>query len=120
MNSVGNTHSSQRRNSTGPAAAVAAILVLTAALYLLFATKSDKPFTLRRGDSMSSSEQANMEFPVKGMACEEAKSYILKKDPSLEVVCVPDGSMVTMDYNEKRVRVFHDKSMVVVDNPIRG
>merc|ERR1711991_5678 len=48
-------------------------------------------------------------FPeVKGMKKEEAKAFVLEKNPNLNVQYVPEGSMVTRDYVTNRVRLFLD------------
>ena len=46
------------------------------------------------------------EWPeVVGLDIEEAKVIILNHDPNISVEYVPEGSMVTMDFREDRVRV---------------
>ena len=65
-------------------------------------------------------------FPTKwpqlvGMPGEQAKAIIIKENPSLtRVDILPDGSMVTMDYREDRVRIFVDEAGNVVGTPSVG
>ena len=55
-----------------------------------------------------------------GMSGEEAKEEIHNVDPSVQIDIIPEGSMVTMDYNEDRVRIFVNKDGVVADQPHKG
>ena len=55
-----------------------------------------------------------------GMTGEEAEQEIHDADPTLEVHRIPDGSMVTMDYREDRVRIFVDPDGKVVAQPHKG
>jgi hypothetical protein len=45
---------------------------------------------------------------VVGQSVEEAKKVILKDKPDADVVVLPVGSPVTMDYRTNRVRIFVD------------
>ncbi|CAN6358240.1 unnamed protein product [Urochloa humidicola] len=45
---------------------------------------------------------------VVGMPVEEAKKIILKDMPDADIVVLPAGSPVTMDFRSNRVRVFID------------
>ncbi|XP_066363866.1 subtilisin-chymotrypsin inhibitor-2B-like [Miscanthus floridulus] len=45
---------------------------------------------------------------VVGLSVEEAKKVILKDKPDADVVVLPTGSPVTMDYRPNRVRIFVD------------
>jgi hypothetical protein len=45
---------------------------------------------------------------VVGLSVEEAKKVILKDKPDADVVVLPVGSPVTMDYRTNRVRIFVD------------
>jgi len=45
---------------------------------------------------------------VVGLPAEEAKKIILKDMPDADVVVLPAGSPVTMDWRSNRVRVFVD------------
>ncbi|KAM3147492.1 hypothetical protein pb186bvf_000299 [Paramecium bursaria] len=61
------------------------------------------------------------EWPeVVGQNVEEAKVIILNHDATISVQFVPEGSMVTMDFREDRVRVFHDAANKVTQPPRRG
>ena len=40
--------------------------------------------------------------------------------PSMQVVAVPEGSMMTMDFNTSRIRIFHDADMKVTRKPNIG
>jgi hypothetical protein len=55
-----------------------------------------------------------------GMTGDEAKKEINDADPSLLVQIIPDGSMMTMDYSESRVRIFVDGDGKVVRQPNKG
>jgi hypothetical protein len=53
--------------------------------------------------------QVKNEWPeLEGVNVDDAKNAILKDIPDLDVVFVIQGSTVTTDYNEKRVRIFYD------------
>ncbi|KAF7073364.1 hypothetical protein CFC21_078364 [Triticum aestivum] len=72
--------------------------------------------------AMSSSEKVatggKTSWPeVVGLSAEEAKKIILKDKPDADIVVLPAGSMVTMDYNPRRVRVFVD---TVDETPYAG
>ncbi|MER5488467.1 serine protease inhibitor [Streptomyces sp. NPDC002812] len=54
-----------------------------------------------------------------GMPAEEACQHIGADFPEIAVHVVPEGSMVTMDFNEQRVRLFV-KDGKVVREPRRG
>ncbi|KAL6619653.1 hypothetical protein ACP70R_034792 [Stipagrostis hirtigluma subsp. patula] len=45
---------------------------------------------------------------VVGKSVEEAKKVILKDKPDADIVVLPRGSPVTMDYRSNRVRIFVD------------
>lgn len=55
-----------------------------------------------------------------GMKGEEAKAVIMAIDPSFHVQIVPEGSMVSRDLREDRVRIFVDKHGDVTTEPKRG
>ncbi|XP_073386661.1 uncharacterized protein [Physcomitrium patens] len=55
-----------------------------------------------------------------GRDAEEAKTHILSERPYLNVRIVPTDMMVTMDYNENRVRLFVDDERKVVKCPTIG
>ncbi|MFG2754673.1 serine protease inhibitor [Streptomyces xanthophaeus] len=54
-----------------------------------------------------------------GKSVEEARQQIRAEFPEITVHVVPEGSMVTMDFNEQRVRLFVKDGKVVRD-PRRG
>lgn len=54
-----------------------------------------------------------------GKSAEEAGRQIRAEFPDIAVHVVPEGSMVTMDFNEQRVRLFV-KDGKVVREPRRG
>ncbi|MFI5766687.1 serine protease inhibitor [Streptomyces sp. NPDC051563] len=63
---------------------------------------------------------AKSEWPdLKGSPAQEARRQILAESPQTEVQVVPEGSMVTMDFREQRVRLFV-KDGRVVRTPRRG
>lgn len=63
---------------------------------------------------------AKSEWPeLKGKPAEEAGEQIRAEFPEIAVHVVPKGSMVTMDFNEQRVRLFV-KDDKVVREPRRG
>ncbi|XP_066363815.1 subtilisin-chymotrypsin inhibitor-2B-like [Miscanthus floridulus] len=45
---------------------------------------------------------------VVGLSVEEAKKVILEDKPDADIVVLPTGSPVTMDYRPNRVRIFVD------------
>jgi hypothetical protein len=47
-----------------------------------------------------------------GKPVDEAVAAIKKDSPGLNVISVPQGGMVTMDYRLDRVRVFHKDGAV--------
>ncbi len=51
---------------------------------------------------------------------EAAKARILADDSSLSVFILPEGSFVTMDFNERRVRIYVDGEGNVASAPRRG
>ena len=55
-----------------------------------------------------------------GMNGEEAKAAIEAIDPLLSVHIVPEGSMVTSDFRDDRVRIFVDKDGNVAREPRIG
>ena len=55
-----------------------------------------------------------------GLDGEEAKQRILADMPGLNVVLVPEGSPVTMDYRLDRVRIFVTKDGKVASKPSQG
>lgn len=54
-----------------------------------------------------------------GKPAEEAREQIQAQCPEIMVHMVPEGSMVTMEFNEQRVRLFV-KGGRVVQEPRRG
>ena len=54
---------------------------------------------------------------VVGLSVEEAKKVILKDKADADIVVLPTGSPVTMDYRPNRVRIFVD---TVVQTPHVG
>jgi hypothetical protein len=57
---------------------------------------------------------------VVGLTGDMAKQKILADRPDVQVFLVPVGSMVTTDFNPKRVRVFVDKAGYVAQVPNIG
>ncbi|KAL6057577.1 Chymotrypsin inhibitor-2 [Balamuthia mandrillaris] len=55
-----------------------------------------------------------------GKPFEEVKAAILNDNGSLQVQSVPEGSMVTMDWREDRVRVFVDNVGNCAETPRVG
>ncbi|CAD6273292.1 unnamed protein product [Miscanthus lutarioriparius] len=45
---------------------------------------------------------------VVGLSVEEAKKVILKDKPDADIVVLPTGSPVTLEYRPNRVRIFVD------------
>ncbi|MFI5620588.1 serine protease inhibitor [Streptomyces sp. NPDC051567] len=63
---------------------------------------------------------AKSEWPeLMGRPVEEAREQTCGESPEVVVHVVPEGSMVTMDFNEERVRLFV-KDGKVVREPRRG
>ncbi|WP_143196900.1 serine protease inhibitor [Streptomyces sp. CB00455] len=64
--------------------------------------------------------EAKNEWPeLMGKPAEEAREQIRAEFPEVSVHVVPEGSMVTMDFNEQRVRLFVKDGKVVLE-PRRG
>ncbi|KAK3126633.1 hypothetical protein QOZ80_7AG0559650 [Eleusine coracana subsp. coracana] len=57
---------------------------------------------------------------LKGMPAQVAKRKILADRPDVQVVVLPEGSFVTMEFNPKRVRVFVDHANLVAQVPKIG
>jgi hypothetical protein len=55
-----------------------------------------------------------------GLSGEAAKTRLEEENPGKEVDVVPDGSMVTMDYREDRIRIYTDGEGKVVKAPKFG
>ncbi|WP_432089580.1 serine protease inhibitor [Streptomyces sp. bgisy095] len=55
-----------------------------------------------------------------GLPKDWAERVILRDRPDLEIVHVPEGAMVTMDYNERRVRIVHNAFGLVTQVPAVG
>ena len=67
------------------------------------------------------SDNSKKSWPeVEGLPSEAAKHKILADRPDVQVVVLPDGSYVTTDFNDKRVRVFVDKADNVAKVPKIG
>ncbi|BAF29992.1 subtilisin-chymotrypsin inhibitor CI-1B [Oryza sativa Japonica Group] len=57
----------------------------------------------------SGGEEGKTSWPeVVGLRAEEAKKVILKDMPDADIVVVPVGTPVTMDFRPNRVRIFVD------------
>ncbi|GJN09965.1 hypothetical protein PR202_ga28022 [Eleusine coracana subsp. coracana] len=54
------------------------------------------------------------------MPAQVAKRKILADRPDVQVVVLPEGSFVTMEFNPKRVRVFVDHANLVAQVPKIG
>ncbi|WP_330300714.1 serine protease inhibitor [Streptomyces sp. NBC_00503] len=62
-----------------------------------------------------------MRWPeLTGKPAEEAREQIRAEFPEIAVHAVPDGSMVTMDFNEQRVRLFVKETARWSGPPRRG
>ncbi|BFZ14571.1 hypothetical protein BsWGS_17610 [Bradybaena similaris] len=67
------------------------------------------------------SQDAGHTWPeLVGKKYEEAEKAIKDANPELNVVRVPENSMVTMDYRIDRVRLFVDEDGIVVSPPRTG
>ena len=63
---------------------------------------------------------AKREWPeVVGMTGEEAREIILAAGIK-DVFILPEGSIVTMDYSEDRVRIYVNANGIVVETPRIG
>ncbi|AQK85346.1 Subtilisin-chymotrypsin inhibitor-2A [Zea mays] len=69
---------------------------------------------------MSGSRSKKSWPEVEGLPSEVAKQKILADRPDVQVVVLPDGSFVTTDFNDKRVRVFVDNADNVAKVPKIG
>ncbi|KAI4988793.1 hypothetical protein ZWY2020_036110 [Hordeum vulgare] len=85
----------------GPAAGVSVILVGVLLILGLASAAMSSSEKVATGEKTSWPE-------VVGRSVEEAKKIILKDKPEADIVVLPVGSMVTMEYNPHRVRVFVD------------
>ncbi|KAE8777512.1 Subtilisin-chymotrypsin inhibitor-2A [Hordeum vulgare] len=85
----------------GPAAGVSVILVGVLLILGLATAAMSSSEKVATGEKTSWPE-------VVGRSVEEAKKIILKDKPEADIVVLPVGSMVTMEYNPHRVRVFVD------------
>jgi ABC-type glycerol-3-phosphate transport system substrate-binding protein len=77
-------------------------------LLLLIVTAASATSSTEQGikSATSTMTQPNSFPELVGLPGEEAKADLEKKYPNLSVVVVPDGSPVTMDYRDDRVRIF--------------
>ena len=57
---------------------------------------------------------------VVGQTGEEAEQAIKAQFPDITTQILPEDSMVTMDFNEQRVRIFVNNAGKVVKAPQRG
>uniref|UniRef100_A0A0C9S2T1 TSA: Wollemia nobilis Ref_Wollemi_Transcript_18630_628 transcribed RNA sequence n=1 Tax=Wollemia nobilis TaxID=56998 RepID=A0A0C9S2T1_9CONI len=57
---------------------------------------------------------------VVGMSAEDAKNKIQSENPDLTVVIIPEHSIVTLEYNRNRVRLFVDSNCRVTKTPMIG
>ncbi|CAF1255888.1 unnamed protein product [Rotaria sordida] len=55
-----------------------------------------------------------------GMPADEAVVVIQRQKPYLEVIPVPEGSRIAMDFRQDRVRVFFDDDYLVSSVPRVG
>jgi hypothetical protein len=63
-------------------------------------------------------EEAKRTWPeVVGLPIKEAREIILKDKPDADIVVLPAGSPVTLDYRTDRVRIFVD---TVAETPYAG
>jgi len=66
-------------------------------------------------------EEGRTSWPeLVGKTGAEAKATIEEENPSLQVVIVPYGSVVTADYRTDRVRIYVDVEGIVVETPRIG
>jgi Potato inhibitor I family len=71
--------------------------------------------------TMSSREPTIAQWPeLVGKSGEEAKITLAEHHPALKVFVIPQSSMVTMDYNVHRVRLFVDDHGVITQVPRVG
>lgn len=94
-----------------------ALVVLVATGVAVFVTRPED-----RNDNNSESPY-KISWPelVGNTTGEEAKSIIMEENPIVtNVVILPEGSMVTRDWNEYRVRIFVDTNVIVVEIPRVG
>ncbi|CAN6331117.1 unnamed protein product, partial [Urochloa humidicola] len=64
--------------------------------------------TMSSVDATTGGEKKTSWPEVVGLPVEEAKKIILKDMPDADIVVLPAGSPVTMDFRSNRVRVFVD------------
>lgn len=94
----------------GPAG-VSAIMVVGVLLILGLATAA-----MSSSEKVATGEKTSWPEVVR-LSAEEAKKIILKDKPEADIVVLPVGTMVTMEYNPQRVRIFVD---TVADTPYVG
>ncbi len=76
-------------------------------LLLVVASSATSVFGSIEQGTVAASMTPPSSFPeLVGLTGEEAKADLERKYPNLNVFVVPDGSPVTMDYREDRVRIF--------------
>ncbi|KAJ1262497.1 hypothetical protein BS78_09G112600 [Paspalum vaginatum] len=67
------------------------------------------------------SDSSKKSWPeVEGLPAEVAKQKILADRPDVQVLVLPQGSVVTADFNSKRVRVFVNPAGNVAEVPKIG
>ncbi|CAM6111890.1 unnamed protein product [Calypogeia fissa] len=81
-----------------------------------------KPEVYRRRITMAAAAHpAAKAWPdLVGLDAEEAKKKILEEHPNMLVQIVPEGGMMTMDYNLRRVRIHKNKEQKVSQIPKQG
>ena len=55
-----------------------------------------------------------------GTIGEDCKQYIQETSPELKVTIIPPGTVMTMDFDLTRVRIFVDKEGIVIQEPKKG
>ena len=71
-------------------------------------------------DIFSNQQTNNLWSQCVGTVGEDCRQYIEESSPELKVYIIPPGSVLTMDYNLKRVRIFVNKDGIVVRKPKKG
>ncbi|KAG9454591.1 hypothetical protein H6P81_007495 [Aristolochia fimbriata] len=77
--------------------------------------------TQQTGGTVEVNRGSKREWPeVVGLAVEEAEQKIKEDMPMAVLQVLPENSFVTMDFNQRRVRIFVDESRKVVKTPRVG
>lgn len=95
------------------------VLLLAISFSLATASKEEESHQACMADKSGAVPDKSSWPELQGQSKEQAEEVLKKEAPGSSLVFVPNGSAVTMDYREDRIRVFL-KDDVVVGVPNRG